>query len=176
MLGILEIMLAFSVAGSPGERGDACSSYVGVVALTRGFGGICLQAQAPPAKAPPLMSDQPTVPAEPVKKSRFTLPSHTRSSFALIVLAGAIATWMIPAGTYNLNDAATDTRDIPRGGVAWRASRGLLTAPTNTGSRSWNGLLRGDRGRVRVTGVGFVFDEAENRLQPRIKAVMSLGS
>jgi uncharacterized ion transporter superfamily protein YfcC len=48
------------------------------------------------------MSDQPTVPAEPVKKSRFTLPSAYTILFALIVLA-AIATWIIPAGIYNLN-------------------------------------------------------------------------
>jgi uncharacterized ion transporter superfamily protein YfcC len=40
--------------------------------------------------------------AEPPKKSRFTLPSAYTILFALIVLA-AIATWVIPAGTYNLN-------------------------------------------------------------------------
>jgi uncharacterized ion transporter superfamily protein YfcC len=48
------------------------------------------------------MSEQPTVPAEPAKKSRFTLPSAYTILFALIVLA-AIATWIIPAGTYDLN-------------------------------------------------------------------------
>src|SRR6478672_513584 len=48
------------------------------------------------------MSDQSTVPAEPVKSSRFTLPSAYTILFALIVLA-AIATWVIPAGVYNLN-------------------------------------------------------------------------
>jgi uncharacterized ion transporter superfamily protein YfcC len=47
------------------------------------------------------MSD-PTVPAEPEEKSRFTLPSAYTILFALIVLA-AIATWVIPAGTYALN-------------------------------------------------------------------------
>jgi uncharacterized ion transporter superfamily protein YfcC len=36
------------------------------------------------------------------KKSRFTLPSAYTILFALIVLA-AIATWIIPAGTYDLN-------------------------------------------------------------------------
>jgi uncharacterized ion transporter superfamily protein YfcC len=41
--------------------------------------------------------------AEPGKKSRFTLPSAYTILFALIVLA-AIATWIIPAGTYNLNE------------------------------------------------------------------------
>jgi uncharacterized ion transporter superfamily protein YfcC len=38
------------------------------------------------------------------KQSRFTLPSAYTILFALIVLA-AIATWIIPAGTYDLNDA-----------------------------------------------------------------------
>jgi uncharacterized ion transporter superfamily protein YfcC len=41
---------------------------------------------------------------EPEKKSRFTLPSAYTILFALIVLA-AIATWIIPAGIYNLNAA-----------------------------------------------------------------------
>jgi uncharacterized ion transporter superfamily protein YfcC len=41
---------------------------------------------------------------EPEKKSRFTLPSAYTILFVLIVLA-AIATWIIPAGTYDLNDA-----------------------------------------------------------------------
>ena len=49
------------------------------------------------------MSDQPTVPPEPETKSRFTLPSAYTILFALIVLA-AIATWVIPAGTYDLNE------------------------------------------------------------------------
>jgi uncharacterized ion transporter superfamily protein YfcC len=40
--------------------------------------------------------------AEPEHKSRFTLPSAYTILFALIVLA-AIATWVIPAGVYNLN-------------------------------------------------------------------------
>jgi uncharacterized ion transporter superfamily protein YfcC len=49
--------------------------------------------QAAPAAAP----------AEPPQtKSRFTLPSAYTILFALIVLA-AIATWVIPAGIYNLN-------------------------------------------------------------------------
>jgi len=43
-----------------------------------------------------------TVPVEPETKSRFTLPSAYTILFALIVLA-AIATWVIPAGTYQLN-------------------------------------------------------------------------
>jgi uncharacterized ion transporter superfamily protein YfcC len=48
------------------------------------------------------MSEQATVPAEPEKKSGFRLPSAYTILFGLIVLA-AIATWIIPAGTYNLN-------------------------------------------------------------------------
>jgi len=40
--------------------------------------------------------------SEPEHKSRFTLPSAYTILFALIVLA-AIATWIIPAGTYQLN-------------------------------------------------------------------------
>jgi uncharacterized ion transporter superfamily protein YfcC len=39
---------------------------------------------------------------KPEKKSRFTLPSAYTILFALIVLV-AIATWIIPAGVYNLN-------------------------------------------------------------------------
>jgi uncharacterized ion transporter superfamily protein YfcC len=49
------------------------------------------------------MSDQPTASPEPQTKSRFTLPSAYTILFALIVLA-AIATWVIPAGTYDLNE------------------------------------------------------------------------
>jgi len=41
---------------------------------------------------------------EPPKKSGFTLPSAYTILFALIVLV-AIATWIIPAGVYNLNAA-----------------------------------------------------------------------
>ena len=40
---------------------------------------------------------------EPRKKSRFTLPSAYTILFALIVLA-AIATWIVPAGTYDLDE------------------------------------------------------------------------
>jgi uncharacterized ion transporter superfamily protein YfcC len=46
---------------------------------------------------------EPMTPAgEPERKSRFTLPSAYTILFALIVVA-AIATWIIPAGTYDLN-------------------------------------------------------------------------
>jgi uncharacterized ion transporter superfamily protein YfcC len=45
-----------------------------------------------------------TVAAPAPKQSRFTLPSAYTILFALIVLA-AIATWVIPAGTYDLNEA-----------------------------------------------------------------------
>jgi uncharacterized ion transporter superfamily protein YfcC len=42
--------------------------------------------------------------AAPEQKSRFTLPSAYTILFALIVVA-AIATWIIPAGTYETNEA-----------------------------------------------------------------------
>ena len=47
------------------------------------------------------MSEQAALAAEP-PKSRFTLPSAYTILFALIVLA-AIATWIVPAGTYDVN-------------------------------------------------------------------------
>jgi uncharacterized ion transporter superfamily protein YfcC len=49
-------------------------------------------------------ADGPPPAAEPEKKSRFRLPSAYTILFALIVLA-AIATWIIPAGMYQLNEA-----------------------------------------------------------------------
>ena len=49
------------------------------------------------------MSDQSVgTGVEPERKSRFTLPSAYTILFALIVLE-AIATWVIPAGVYNLD-------------------------------------------------------------------------
>jgi uncharacterized ion transporter superfamily protein YfcC len=51
-----------------------------------------------------MSEDAIAVAPEPEKKSRFTLPSAYTILFALIVLA-AIATWIIPAGIYNLNAA-----------------------------------------------------------------------
>ena len=48
------------------------------------------------------MSDEPIAPAAPEEKRRFTLPSAYTILFGLIVLA-AIATWVIPAGVYDLN-------------------------------------------------------------------------
>jgi uncharacterized ion transporter superfamily protein YfcC len=55
------------------------------------------------------MSEQATAPTEQAKKSRFALPSAYTILFALIVLA-AIATWVVPAGTYELN---TEGAPIP---------------------------------------------------------------
>src|SRR3954453_13767076 len=46
-------------------------------------------------------TNEPAAPA-PKKKGGFSLPSAYTILFALIVLA-AIATWVIPAGVYNLN-------------------------------------------------------------------------
>ena len=70
--------------------------------------------------------------AEPAPKSRFALPSAYTILFALIVLA-AIATWIIPAGTYDLN---ADGEPVPGTyhEVDQKPSRILvdsLTAPIN---------------------------------------------
>jgi uncharacterized ion transporter superfamily protein YfcC len=71
-------------------------------------------------------------PAEPQKKSRFTLPSAYTILFALIVLA-AIATWVIPAGVYNLNELGEPVPGTYHE-VAGKPARILvdsLTAPIN---------------------------------------------
>jgi uncharacterized ion transporter superfamily protein YfcC len=70
--------------------------------------------------------------AEPGKKAGFALPSAYTILFALIVLA-AIATWIIPAGTYDLNE---DGEPVPGTyhEVEQKPSRILvdsLTAPIN---------------------------------------------
>jgi uncharacterized ion transporter superfamily protein YfcC len=77
------------------------------------------------------MSEQAT-PGEEPQKSRFALPSAYTILFALIVLA-AIATWVVPAGTYDL-----DEKGAPVPGtyheVEQKPSRILvdsLTAPIN---------------------------------------------
>jgi uncharacterized ion transporter superfamily protein YfcC len=78
------------------------------------------------------VTDQPTVPAEPEKKSRFTLPSAYTILFALIVLV-AIATWIIPAGIYNLNAAGEPVpgtyHEVPSHPA--HILRDSLTAPIN---------------------------------------------
>ena len=58
--------------------------------------------ETPPVVAEPEQASEPEKPSGPEKKHRFTLPSAYTILFALIVLA-AIATWVIPAGVYNLN-------------------------------------------------------------------------
>jgi uncharacterized ion transporter superfamily protein YfcC len=78
------------------------------------------------------MSEPAGAGTEPEKKSRFTLPSAYTILFALIVLA-AIATWVIPAGKYNLS---AEGEPIPGTyhEVAQKPSRILvdsLTAPIN---------------------------------------------
>src|SRR5688572_33258048 len=70
--------------------------------------------------------------AEPEQKSGFRLPSAYTILFALIVLA-AIATWIIPAGTYDLN-AAGEPIPGTYHEIDAKPSRILvapLTAPTN---------------------------------------------
>src|SRR5918994_4791688 len=78
------------------------------------------------------MSEEPFVETQPERKSRFALPSAYTILFALIVLA-AIATWIVPAGTYQL-----DAEGSPVPGtyqeVEQKPSRILvdsLTAPIN---------------------------------------------
>jgi uncharacterized ion transporter superfamily protein YfcC len=70
---------------------------------------------------------------EPEKKSRFTLPSAYTILFVLIVLA-AIATWVIPAGVYNLNANTGEPIPGTYHEVASHPARILvdsLTAPIN---------------------------------------------
>lgn len=78
------------------------------------------------------MSDSTTTSPEPEQKSRFALPSAYTILFGLIVLA-AIATWVIPAGVYDLN-ALGEPIPGTYHGVASHPSRILvdsLTAPIN---------------------------------------------
>jgi uncharacterized ion transporter superfamily protein YfcC len=53
-------------------------------------------------QVPDVTTDDPTPPAKPSKR-RFALPSAYTILFALIVITAA-ATWIIPAGTYELDD------------------------------------------------------------------------
>jgi uncharacterized ion transporter superfamily protein YfcC len=78
------------------------------------------------------MTEEPLTSAETPPKSRFTLPSAYTILFALIVLA-AIATWVIPAGVYNLNSSG---EPIPGtyheiASSPARILRDSLTAPIN---------------------------------------------
>jgi uncharacterized ion transporter superfamily protein YfcC len=70
--------------------------------------------------------------AEPEQKSRFALPSAYTILFLLIVVA-AIATWIIPAGAYNLNAAGEPIpgtyHEVP--GHPARILVDSLTAPIN---------------------------------------------
>ena len=78
------------------------------------------------------MSETDTSVPEPEKKSRFTLPSAYTILFALIVLA-AIATWLIPAGTYTLDPNGEPVpgtyHEVP--GHPARIIVDSLTAPIN---------------------------------------------
>src|SRR3954454_8985188 len=56
------------------------------------------------------MTDPAVVAAEPAEERQFSLPSAYTILFALIVLV-AIATWIVPAGVYNIN--ATTGEPIP---------------------------------------------------------------
>jgi uncharacterized ion transporter superfamily protein YfcC len=79
-----------------------------------------------------MVNAEATAPGEPEQKGGFRLPSAYTILFALIVVA-AIATWVIPAGTYNLN---AEGEPIPGTyhEVAQKPSRIVvdsLTAPIN---------------------------------------------
>jgi uncharacterized ion transporter superfamily protein YfcC len=59
-----------------------------------------------PDEETPMTDTAPTATEQPAKtKRRFTLPSAYTILFALIVVA-ALATWIVPAGTYDLNKQA----------------------------------------------------------------------
>jgi uncharacterized ion transporter superfamily protein YfcC len=78
------------------------------------------------------VSEQPATPVEPEPKRGFALPSAYTILFALIVVA-AIATWIIPAGTYDTN-AAGEPIPGTYHEVAAKPARILvdsLTAPIN---------------------------------------------
>ena len=56
------------------------------------------------------------------EKKRFSLPSAYTILFALIVLM-AIATWIVPAGTYELDkNGSADPGHLPRGRLAPRSA------------------------------------------------------
>ena len=78
------------------------------------------------------MSDPANPAAESGQKSRFALPSAYTILFALIVVA-ALATWIIPAGVYNLNAAGEPIpgtyHEVP--GHPSRIVVDSLTAPIN---------------------------------------------
>jgi uncharacterized ion transporter superfamily protein YfcC len=91
--------------------------------------------------------------AEPGPKSGFALPSAYTILFALIVVA-AIATWIIPAGTYNLNE---DGEPVPGTyhEVEQKPARILvdsLTAPIN-------GMygIEDDKGNINYYNSGTLF-------------------
>ena len=99
------------------------------------------------------MSERGTPDGEPERKRGFTLPSAYTILFALIVLA-AIATWIIPAGTYDQN---ADGEPIPGTyhEVDSKPARILvdsLTAPIN-------GLygIEDDKGNINYYNSGSLF-------------------
>jgi uncharacterized ion transporter superfamily protein YfcC len=99
------------------------------------------------------VADPAAVAVEPERKSRFTLPSAYTILFLLIVLA-AIATWVIPAGTYDLN---AEGEPVPGTyhEVDAKPARILvdsLTAPIN-------GLygIEDDRGNINYYNSGTLF-------------------
>jgi len=104
------------------------------------------------------VTDQSTVPSEP-EKSRFTLPSAYTILFALIVLA-AIATWIVPAGTYKLNAAGEPIpgtyHEVPSQPA--HILRDSLTAPIN-------GLygIENAKGNINYYNSGTLFGASRQR-------------
>jgi uncharacterized ion transporter superfamily protein YfcC len=101
------------------------------------------------------MSDQPEDGFAPTteKKRRFQLPSAYTILFFLIVLA-ALATWFVPAGTYDLNEEGEPVPGTYHE-VESKPARILvdsLTAPIN-------GLygIEGKRGQINYYNSGFLF-------------------
>jgi uncharacterized ion transporter superfamily protein YfcC len=100
------------------------------------------------------MSDPPVpAEAEPVKKSRFTLPSAYTILFILIVLV-AIATWIVPAGVYNLNESGE-----PVPGTYHEVASHPAKILTDSLTAPINGLygIENDKGNINYYNSGSLF-------------------
>ena len=102
------------------------------------------------------MSDQTaTAPAEPAapKKRRFTLPSAYTILFFLIVLA-AIATWIVPAGTYDTNKAGE-----PKPGTYHEVKSNPQKVLVDSLTAPINGLygIENNKGNINYYNRGFLF-------------------
>ena len=91
--------------------------------------------------------------AEPEKKGGLRLPSAYTILFALIVLA-AIATWVIPAGVYNLNGLGEPIPGTYHEVASHPAHilRDSLTAPINGRSADVRSVPPSTGSRLRSSG------------------------